>query len=259
MNETVRSRNTTVDKALGILDLISAERLSLTAIEIANHLGASRSTAYRYIDTLVDLGFLQQNPAGGFCLGHKIFELARLGSGTNQTLDLASAWMSQLRAEFNETLTYTRRRNSTHTVIDAVEASQRLVRVGYTVGELMPIHAGAPSVVHLAKDTPDQIRALMREIELTQSTDAMPRSVDDILRSLDLLHTHGYYTSRGEKDAEAVSVAVPLYSPDRSRVLGGLGFIVPANRFNLELEEAMAVRLISASDDIEARLNFYQP
>ncbi len=42
-----KGKNSTANNALEILNLFSTERRTITAIQIANHLRTSRSTAYR--------------------------------------------------------------------------------------------------------------------------------------------------------------------------------------------------------------------
>ncbi len=50
---------------------------TVTAAEVAQRLNVARSTAYRYIQSLVSLGFLEDDKDGGFRIGRRVLELAR--------------------------------------------------------------------------------------------------------------------------------------------------------------------------------------
>ena len=73
-----RERNSTADRALTILQMFSDDKLVVPATEVAELLGVARSTAYRYLQTLVQAGFLSEDGRGGFRLGMKVLQLSRL-------------------------------------------------------------------------------------------------------------------------------------------------------------------------------------
>lgn len=84
-----RERNSTADRALDILGLFCDTRLCLSAQEVAQALGTARSTAYRYVQSLVGAGFLEEAPAGGFRLGPRVLELGRLARRSYGLSDVA--------------------------------------------------------------------------------------------------------------------------------------------------------------------------
>lgn len=69
--------DTTITRAFQIIELLEGDRNSITPEEAAAALGATRSTTYRYIKTLCDLGFLAQLTRGAYALGPRIVELER--------------------------------------------------------------------------------------------------------------------------------------------------------------------------------------
>src|SRR5436190_14609487 len=72
-------RNTTADRAIDVLLLFDPGSPVLTAGEISERLAMSRSTTYRYIQSLRSFDLLEEDAArGGFRLGPRVFELARI-------------------------------------------------------------------------------------------------------------------------------------------------------------------------------------
>lgn len=254
MTGSYKGKNSTANNALEILNLFSAEQKTITAIQIANHLGTSRSTAYRYLDTLLEMNFLAEDPAGGYGIGRRIQELAMLDRASDRALVLAQRWLHQLRDEFDETTTYTARLGGIRTVIRASESSNRLLRVTYDLGTVMPLYAGAPSLVLLIGDTDGQVRAAFSGVEIERYTDQTPRTVEDVLHIVRGIRTQGYYVSRGEYDPDSVSVGVPVFGDETDKPVAGLGLVLPSSRSTAEREEQMVARLRFAADDIRGQL-----
>lgn len=254
MTGKYKARNSTANNALEILNLFSAERKSITAIQISNHLKTSRSTAYRYLDTLIEMNFLAEDPSGGYRIGRRIHELAMLDLASDRALDLARPWLLQLRDEFDETTTYTARLGGVRTVIRASESSNRLLRVTYELGTVMPLYAGAPSLVLLIGDTDVQVKAAFSGVEIDRYTDRTPRTVEDVQKIVHVIREQGYYVSRGEFDPDSVSVGVPVFGDDPVKPMAGLGLVLPSSRSTTEREAEMVVRLRAAADDINCQL-----
>lgn len=254
MASNYKGKNSTANNALEILNLFTVERKTITAIQIANHLETSRSTAYRYLDTLLAMDFLAENPSGGYRIGRRIHELAMLDLASDRALDLARPWLLQLRDEFDETTTYTARLGGIRTVIRASESSNRLLRVTYDLGTVMPLYAGAPSLVLLIGDTDEQVRAAFSGVEIERYTDKTPRTVEDVERVVHIIREQGYYVSRGEYDPDSVSVGVPVFGDDPAKPVAGLGLVLPSSRSSAALEARMAARLQAAAENIHRRL-----
>ena len=56
---TYRERNSTADRALDILVMFTDQQPTVTGPLVADQLGVSRSTAYRYLQSLVGARFLE--------------------------------------------------------------------------------------------------------------------------------------------------------------------------------------------------------
>jgi len=67
----------TIERAFIILDMLGEEHSTISPDEVAQALGSTRSTTYRYIKTLCDTGFLMQLSRGAYALGPRIVELER--------------------------------------------------------------------------------------------------------------------------------------------------------------------------------------
>src|ERR1035437_7614259 len=94
-----RERNSTADRALDILGMFDEHRPTIGAAEVADQLGVARSTAYRYVQSLGQSGFLEEAETGRFRLGRRILELALLARRGLGLAEVARPVMRRLSAD----------------------------------------------------------------------------------------------------------------------------------------------------------------
>lgn len=222
-----RERNSTADRALDILSLFREDKLVWTGTEIADQLGVARSTGYRYLQSLVNSGFIEE--AGvGFRLGPRIFELARLARAGISLLDIAIPVMGSLAADVNETVLLTRRSGRFVVCLDLVEAAQP-VRLSYERGHVLPINAGAAAEVLLAFAPPDEAAAILEAAPLERFTDKTLTDPEVLQARLKQIRADGVAVSHGELDEQILGVAAPIYDA-RGSVVAAVSVAALASR-----------------------------
>ncbi|MFI1389118.1 IclR family transcriptional regulator [Streptomyces griseoaurantiacus] len=204
-----RERNSTADRALDILGLFNETRLTVSGAEVADVLGVARSTAYRYLQSLVAGGFLEEDPRGGFRLGLRVFELARLARRAYGLSDIALPVMTELSEQTGETVLFTRRVGSSVVCLERQEATHA-VRLSYERGSTLPLNAGASAMVLLAWLPQTEARAILERGELERFTARTVTDVDVLLERLSAIRTAGYAVSRGELDEDVLGIAAPV-------------------------------------------------
>src|SRR5689334_25033022 len=109
MSPSYRERNSTADRALDILTMFDDVHLVVSGSAVAERLGVARSTAYRYLQSLVSSRFLEEAPGGGFRLGLRVMEIARLARRRYGLSEVALPVMTALAADVHETVLLTGR------------------------------------------------------------------------------------------------------------------------------------------------------
>ena len=172
----------------------------LSAGEIAERLGMSRSTTYRYLQSLRSSDLLEEDAArGGFRLGSRIFELARIARLGLGLSEIALPVMQDLCREVDEAVLLTRRSGTMVVCLERVETT-RPIRLSYERGHLLPLHAGAPSKVLLAFE--EQSDVVVESLgELQRFTDATITDPNLLRAELARIREQGYALSNGERDA----------------------------------------------------------
>ena len=65
-----------LERAFGLLELVAAHRGAMSLSELATASGLPPPTLHRLARTLVDLGYLRQEPSRRYALGPRLFLLA---------------------------------------------------------------------------------------------------------------------------------------------------------------------------------------
>lgn len=217
---TYRERNSTADRALDILGLFSEQRLTVSAAELAAEFGIARSTAYRYLQTLMTSGFLEENPRGGFRLGLRVFELARIARRSYGLSDIAMPLLEQLAESTGETALLTRRSGDRSVCLERVQSESQRVRLTYERGSALALNAGASAWVLLAWEESDVVEGLLASSTLSKYTENTLTSRAEIIERLRAVREAGYAVSYGELDPDAIGIGAPVFGDDGSVVAG---------------------------------------
>lgn len=220
-----RERNSTADRALTILDLFSDERLTVSATQVVAALECSRSTAYRYLQTLVSTSFLEEAPGGGFRLGVRVMELSRLARRGYGLTEIALPVMRELAARVHETVLLTRLVDEAVVCVERCEGSRQLVRISYERGSRLPTNAGASALVLMAWLPEAEARELLSRAPQQRFTKATVTEVDALLARLAEIRRRGVAVSIGEVDPDAAGIAAPIFTETGS-VQAGLSVVV---------------------------------
>jgi DNA-binding IclR family transcriptional regulator len=229
MPGSYRERNSTSDRTLDILSLFTDERPRLTASELAARLGTARSTAYRYLQTLTASGLVEEDGGGGFRLGMRIFELARVARRSYGFADVVGPVLADLARATGETALLTRRHGAFVVCLDKHEADGRVLRISYERGSVFAPNAGASALILFAWDDPADLTARLKSVDLPHYTPVTPASPAEIVAALAPVRAQGYLVSQGTLDPDAVGVAAPVRDSAGS-VIAAVSVVAVASR-----------------------------
>lgn len=240
-----RDRNSTADRALSILEMFNESRLSVSAVEVATVLSVARSTAYRYLESLVSRGFLEEAPTGGFRLGLRILELASVARQGYGLSDIALPVMRQLCDQVGQTVLLTKRAGTTAICLEREVPAGQLLRISYERGSQLPLTAGASALVLLAWLEDRQTRALFDSMALPRFTDKTLVTTDDLIERLHQIREVGYCMTHAEVDNDALGMAAPIFDADGT-VTAGLSIVALGTRVS-QIERLKIIRAVCES------------
>ena len=232
-----------LERGLAILSSFSADRRLIGVSEVAQELRLTRSTAHRYIATLAQLGYLQQDPlTRKYVLGPRVVELGFTAINSMELRDVAAPHLRRLCDETGHTVNMAILDDVDIVYVERFRASRRLqneIDLDLHVGSRLPAYCTSMGKVLLAF-LPDADRdELLGRITFVRRGPNTLISRTALLAELERVRATGIAVNNEELAYGLRSVAVP--------VLAAGGEAVAA--VNLAAHRTMA-----SLDDLVARI-----
>jgi DNA-binding IclR family transcriptional regulator len=201
-----------VQRALDILTLLTAERPTVTVREIVDATGLAKTTVIRLVSTLEQSGLLWAT-ASGYMAGPGLWRWAHLAQRSWELPPETQRGMRDLAARQRETVNLYVVRDVYRVCIAQQEGPQPLRHVVH-VGDELPLWAGATAKVLLR----DAGEALLERV--ARSSPYGPNHVKRLREWIDEAAVAGFAVSHGEREEGLSAVAGPDTRPVRRRRRG---------------------------------------
>jgi DNA-binding IclR family transcriptional regulator len=221
---------------------------------IARELGLSKAVVHRILQTLVGRGMVALDQETRlYRLGPSA---AALGARALREFDLravAGATLRRLQLETGETVTLTALVPGGRAYVDQIVSTHE-VKMTVELGRRFPLHAGSSGKCCLAF-LPERRREEILDAALPALTDSTPTDAVALRVELAGIRDVGYASSHGERQADAGSIASPLFGLDGD-VRGSVSVCGPRSRFTTAFVDDCAPRVVEAARDISAALGW---
>lgn len=236
------SKSSTVLRALKVMEVVGENREAVSAADVAQEIGADRSTTYRMLATLEDAGYVVRDESGRkFKLSYKVISLGRNLLAEDEQDELIRAALRELASKTNEAVNYSILEGRETVIIMRAKGSH-LVSVDFQVGDRAAVHCTSIGKVLLAY----QSRAYIEDVIdhglplVAKNTITDP----DVFRAeLQRVRSQGYAIDDGEFADEMRCIAFPIFESG-GKIKGGINFSGPSTRFTYEkLDELRDIAL----------------
>jgi DNA-binding IclR family transcriptional regulator len=233
-----------VQRALGILGLLTDDRPRVTIREIVEETGLAKTTVLRLVSTLEQSGLLWAT-GSGYMAGPGLWRWAHLARRSWELPPETQRGMRELAARRRETVNVYVVRDIYRVCVAQQESPQPLRHVVH-VGDELPMWAGASSKVLLRDATP----ALLERIA---KTSPHGRQHAETMRTWIAEATErGYGESHGEREDGLSAVAVPVLG-HTGGVVAALALSGPTVRFTPDLVTEFAADLQQMAQQMAER------
>jgi len=206
-----RKRITGLHKGLQILSCFGPQKESLSAREIAEIFGVPPSTVYRYLDTLIEDGFLTRNRKNGtYRLGYMLLHLGNQVSQSVGFLEITKPHLSDLSRRFDETVLLMVRSGGRVVCLDMKETSKP-IRLNMKIGTVLPLYAGASSKVLLAYQPEQFIKDYLKDVVIKKVAPNTILSKDELLTDLKKILMRGFAVTRQDVSPGVMGIAAPIF------------------------------------------------
>jgi IclR family acetate operon transcriptional repressor len=233
-------------KTMNVLESLvdSAEGASLK--DVAARLGLIKSSVFRILFTLKELGYVEQvSESGRYRLTFKTTGLVRRSIGHLTLCKLARSHLVNLRDRLQESVWLAEQRRQGIVLIDVVEASHPL-KLAFDIGDLCPVHATALGKAIAAFLAPEQVAGLLPKGKLPKLTSRTLTNRGELTAELVRVRQRGYAINAEESIAGAILVGAPLFD-SLGRVFAGISVSAPTARCSPKKRMEIVEQVLAAS------------
>jgi DNA-binding IclR family transcriptional regulator len=235
--------DTTVVKALSVLELLARAAGPMRLSAIAEQLKLQKSNVHRLLSTLAAQGYVaQEAETGRYGLTLRVWELGAAVQALHPAKRAAAPYMQELHRATSETVSLTVLEGDDVLYLDKIMA-QRVLRFTTRPGSRVPAALVGPGKALIAFEPDPQ--AIVERSAL-DPVNGQRIKVDALMRDLEDVRRDGYAASESLLTPGVFSVAAPIMGRD-GRAAAALSVSGPIERLNKHSSRDLIEAVLNAS------------
>jgi len=226
----------TIEKGLLILSLFDRDHSKRSLSEISQITGINKTSVFRFINTLIELGYLRKNSSNrlirlgprSFVLGQNFFHGYDLLQGVKPIIDKTSI---QHNVSIDSALLFG------HSLISLYRREHPNLIYSRLPVLMDDLHARALGKAVLANLEGEELTAFMKSLRLTKLTPKTITKKKDLLNDLKATRNRGYSVNNEEYILGMVFIGAPLINYNTKVVSGAVSLGFRAAEFPLSIIE----------------------
>jgi IclR family pca regulon transcriptional regulator len=243
-------------KGFRVLEAFSPERSEMSLAEVARAAGIDNATAFRFLNTLVGLGYVHKSEGKRFRLALKCLDLGFRAIGRTDLRVLARPQLRGLVGGGVEAASVAVLDGSEVVYIERVQAGLARLGVDVRIGSRAPIYSTAVGQAMLAYLPRATQTTLLTRAPLVRRTATTITSVPKLLERLVNVRRAGYAVSDQENVTGLRVLAAPILDSDGTPVaavsVATLAFNEPVSTFEHAVRGPVMAVARSLSEAIQA-------
>ena len=217
-----------IAKGTTILELL-AEKEKLSVSEVSKYLGYNRSGSHRYLVTLKELGYVEQDEANKYQLTSKLFELGSKYAYRFEIRKLTHPYMEEISNAFNETVNLGLFDANEILHIDKIDSTE-ILRIDSPLGSRAPAYCTALGKAILSVLPPTELDAYLSKIKLRPHGPNTITSKKKLRIELEETLKRGVAIDNEELATGLCCIASPVFN-NTGRAHYAISLSAPAARF----------------------------
>lgn len=241
-------------RGFSVLEVFTEGTPWLSLMEIAAKTGLEKSTAFRFVYTLEQLGYLERHPeTKKFRPGLKVLSLGFNMLRSLGIVDLVRPYLHDLFERAGET-TNLSVRDETEIVYLARISAKQIVSINLSVGSRLPVYCTSMGKAQLIDLSQQELADLLGTGPYEKLTKNTITTLDDLVIDLERIRQRGYALNDEELAAGLRSVAAPVRG-EESQIVAAVNVSVPgAQVTSRELKNRLAPLVVETGLQISSAL-----
>jgi len=241
-----------IGKALDIIAILRSSVQPMSLNELTLRLNLAKSSVFRILHTLEVSGYIERDTAGRY---EVTADLRAWGPGRLRTalVDAAMPALKELSREFRETVSLAMYFENRVEVVATVE-SPHLIRMGNTVGRIVPPHASSLGKAVAAFQREEVRDRLIRSYGIHRFTEHTITDEVELKQEFERIRALGFSTDPEESVLEGCCFGVPILDGDGLSI-AAISVSAPKMRMRDEqLQKRIVATLRRAADGVSRLL-----
>lgn len=246
--------SSTLEKGLRILSAFDKNRTTMSLSEIAKTVGINKTSTYRFVNTLVQLGYLKKNERSKLlALGTRAFSMGHTFLQSFELVQVFKVVIDEFFEKTDITIGSALLDNDTLFIIYKREALN-------TVSFRMPImskdlYCTAMGKAVLAFLTRPEALQIIKNMSLKKRTDKTLCKKRDLLADLERTKERGYSINNEEYLPGLIAIGAPLINRQTNRVIGAICFdFLTVDHSMSSVERIYAKTILQIAQDITEKI-----
>ena len=204
--------NTSLERGMSILNTLGDAEEPMTLTEVASRVDLARSTCFRLMAVLQDLGFVLKNPQSGtYSLGFNAYRLGQTAHAVEAIVRDAHPFLVKLTKDTGLT-SYLGALEGPQLLICDVVVPRKAEKAPVSARMRIDAHAAAAGKMLLASRPEDEVAAFFATHPPRRYTGKTLNAHDRLRRELREVSASGYAIERGEMRDDIEALATPVIS-----------------------------------------------
>jgi DNA-binding IclR family transcriptional regulator len=247
--------DTTVVKALRVLEGLARSEGACGVSEMSRALGLTKSNVHRLLKTLTHCGYVDRIDGGLYRLTPKLWMLGTVAIARRDVKDFALPYLQELKEETGETARLSVFIDD-HAVCVAQVQSDHPVGVLTQVGGRLLAYCSATGKALLAHQ-PEPVIARVASL-LAPHTQYTSTTEQGLREEMARIREEGFAINRGEWRESVAGVGAPVRD-STGRVIAAIGISGPTERLKYRMLRGYGPRVREAADAVSAALGYAAP
>lgn len=248
--------NQSLDKAFQIIEAMAKASKPMRLQDIAASVDQPASTAIRFLNTLVQRGYVNQNPeTNKYSLSIKFCQLGNLVSAQISIRDTIRPYLEELSLYCKESACLTIERNMQVVYIDVVEGPDSMLKALQRIGHVAPLHCTGVGKLFLLNYTVPQIDTFIKDKGLDYYTDHTITTKKDLLEELSLIKNTIYSMDNEECELGAKCVAAPIRDYT-GEVIACISVTGPISRMTPDKIDLIREKILASAYELSSILGY---
>ena len=246
-----------LEKGMQVIELIAQSEKGLTVQEMVNSLEHSKTSIYRIVCSLEEMGYLNKNQGNNsFSITKKLFRIGLSSLGTTTIIEHAYDPMRRLRDSLRETVVLGTLMGTKIVILEQVIGSHHFSFI-LKPGVGVCLHASAPGKAMMAYVSDTERKEILGKIEFKPYTENTITNTADYLKELERVRSNGYGLDMGEELTGVRCIGAPVFN-QAGKVAAAVWITGPAERLSDKAIKDYSKQVVACANEISKKMGFIQ-